>query len=311
MRALRLSKIQHEAVVRLIEARAVKGGGFSPMSGEPFRSDATAWGILALRRLDPRHALLGSARDRLAEIQEQDGRVSIGIGYEEVFWPTALCTLAWSDSQAHDRHRTQGVSFLLRTTGYHRSRDVDDQAGHDPSILGWPWVGGTHSWIEPTSLAIIALRRNGRKNERRVHQAIDMLLDRQLPSGGWNYGNPSAFGKELHPMPESTGAALVGLSGATSRTTVNLSLDYLLGVVRQLRTPVSVGWALLGLGAWGVWPTFGQELVEQCLANQARYGEYDMSSLCILLLGAMVGRGDEDWSVFVLPGGNPTPLTPS
>jgi len=308
---LRLSGLQREAVVRLIEAHAVKGGGFSPMSGEPFRSDATAWGILALRQIDLTHALLGSARDRLAAAQEQDGRVTIGNGYEEVFWPTALCTLAWSDSQAHDRHRDQGLSFLLKTTGYHRPRAVDDQAGHDPSILGWPWVGGTHSWIEPTSLAIIALRKNGRKNESRVHQAIDMLLDRQLPSGGWNYGNPSAFGKELHPMPESTGAALVGLSGVTSRTTVNLSLEYLLGVVRQLRTPVSLGWALLGLGAWDVRPSFSQELVERSLSNQARYGEYDMSSLCILLLGAMVGKGEEDWSVFVAPSGNPTRLTPS
>jgi len=306
-----LSGLQRETVVRLIEARAVEGGGFAPMSGEPFRSDATAWGILALRCLDPAHALLGSARDRLAAAQEKDGRVPIGNGYEEVFWPTTLCTLAWSDSQRHDRHRNQGLSFLLKTTGYHRPRAVDDQAAHDPSIPGWPWVGGTHSWVEPTSLAIIALRKNGRESERRVHQAVEMLLDRQLPSGGWNYGNPAAFGKKLHPMPESTGAALVGLSGIARRTTVTLSLDYLLGMVRQLRTPVSLGWALLGLGAWDVCPSFSQEQVEQCFANQARYGEYDMSSLCILLLGALAGGGGEDLNVLVPPNGNPPLVTPS
>ena len=40
-----------------------------------------------------------------------------------------------------------------------------------------------------------------------------MMLDRQLPHGGWNYGNTYVFGRELRPMPESTGAALTGLAG--------------------------------------------------------------------------------------------------
>jgi hypothetical protein len=59
-----------------------------------------------------------------------------------------------------------------------------------------------------------------------------------------------------------------------------------------LRTPVSLGWGLLGLAAWHMWPSNGLPLVERCLANQSRYGEYETSSFCLLLLGALAGEPD-------------------
>jgi hypothetical protein len=124
----------------------------------------------------------------------------------------------------------------------------------------------------------------------RVQEAVRMLLDRQLPHGGWNYGNTSVFGKELHPMPESTGAALAGLSGAVDRDAVLPSLQYLQGKVAQLQTPISLGWSLLGLASWDLWPPNGAALVERCLANQARYGKYDTAALSLLCLGALSER---------------------
>jgi hypothetical protein len=114
-----------------------------------------------------------------------------------------------------------------------------------------------------------------------------MLLDRQLPHGGWNAGNTIVFGHELHPMPEGTGSALAGLAGAVDESEVARSLDYLHGEVDRLRTPISLGWSLIGLAAWGQWPTRGGALIERCLANQGRYGGYDTSSLCLLVLGAL------------------------
>ena len=119
-----------------------------------------------------------------------------------------------------------------------------------------------------------------------------MILDRQLPHGGWNYGNTLVFGRELHPMPENTGAALAGLAGQVEQGTVARSLHYLQGEVDRLCTPVSLGWALLGLAAWDLWPSNGMALVERCLANQSRYGEYDTSALCLLLLAALEGEAD-------------------
>lgn len=211
-------------------------------------------------------------------------------GHEEAFWPTALSVLAWNGSQVHERHSSRAVEFLLNTTGNHWKKGPDDPFGHDPSVLGWPWIDGTHSWIEPTALAVIALQVAGHGQHDRVSQAIRMMLDRQLPHGGWNYGNTMVFGRELHPMPESTGAALVGLAGQVEPGAVARSLDYLHGEVDRLRTPVSLGWALLGLAAWERWPMNGGALIERCFASETRYGGYDTSAFCLLLLGAVAGE---------------------
>jgi hypothetical protein len=116
-----------------------------------------------------------------------------------------------------------------------------------------------------------------------------MILDRQLPHGGWNYGSTYIFGREHLPMPESTGAALTGLAGLVGRQKIAQSLAYLQGEADRLRTPISLGWTLLGLAAWELWPPNGLALVERCLANQSRYGEYDTSALSLLLLGALAG----------------------
>jgi hypothetical protein len=276
--------------MRLLESLGQPEGGFPARDGEPFRSDATAWAILVLCRLDPAHSLLGSARDRLTTAQDPDGRVSISREHEEAFWPTALSVLAWHGSQAHEPHYNRGVQFLLRATGQHRSKNPDDQVGHDPSIPGWPWIDRTHSWIEPTALSVLALRVAGYGQHDRVREGIRMIFDRQLPRGGWNYGNTTVYGRVLHPMPESTGAALAGLAGQTEQGSVARSLEYLQGEVDRLRTPISLGWSLLGLAAWGLWPSNGAALVERCLANQARYGAYDTSALCLVLLAGLEGE---------------------
>lgn len=284
--------------MRLLESRALPEGGFPARGGEPFRSDATAWAILALNQLASGHLLLGLARDRLTTAQDPDGRVSISREHEEAFWPTALSILAWHASRAHEPHCNRGVQFLLKTTGQHRSKNPDEPVGHDPSIPGWPWIDGTHSWIEPTALSILALRVVGHGQHDRVREGIRMTIDRQLPHGGWNYGNTTVYGQELHPMPESTGAALAGLVGQAEQGTVARSLDYLQGEVDRLRTPISLGWGLLGLAAWDRWPSNGAALVERCLANQARYGEYDTSALCLLLLAALEGEAGGKSTVF-------------
>lgn len=284
--------------MRLLESRALPEGGFRARGGDPFRSDATAWAILSLSRSVSGHPLVDLARDRLATAQGPDGRVSMSSEHEEAFWPTALSVLAWHGSHAHELQCSRGVQFLLKITGHHWRKEINDPIGHDPGIPGWPWIDATHSWIEPSALSILALRVAGHGQHERVREGIRMLLDRQLPHGGWNYGNTTVYGRELHPMPESTGVALAGLAGQAEQGAVARSLDYLQSEVGRLRTPISLGWGLLGLTAWDRWPSNGAVLVERCLANQTRYGEYDTSALCLLLLAALEGEAGGKSIVF-------------
>ncbi len=267
--------------------RALPSGGFSGRHGGQFQVDSTAWGILALTACDGSAELLDQSRRLLIREQLQDGRLCVNKSHPASYWPTPVAILAWQDSQSCREAQQRSVRFLLDTTGFHFPRESDSSSAHDSQLKGWPWVGDTHSWVEPTAIGIMALKTAGHGYHDRVKEAVRMVLDRQLPHGGWNYGNTLVFGKELHPMPESTGAALAGLSGSVDRDAILTSLQYLQGEVARLRTPISLGWSLLGLAAWKQSLPNAAALVERCFASQERYGEYETSALCLLVLGAL------------------------
>jgi hypothetical protein len=86
----------------------------------------------------------------------------------------------------------------------------------DRDVSGWPWVPGTFGWVEPTSLAMIALKLAstsgaGSAGRARVEDGERMLLDRACVDGGWNYGNRRVLGADLDPYPDTTGLALLAL----------------------------------------------------------------------------------------------------
>ena len=288
---------------------ALPGGGFSSKPGGPFQVDSTAWGILALTVCGGSAELLDQSRHLLMLEQLADGRICVNNTHPASYWPTALAILAWQDSQSCREAQQRAVRFLLETTGFHFPRESDAPLAHDSLLKGWPWVGDTHSWVEPTAMAMMALRATGYGHHDRVREAVHMLLNRQLPHGGWNYGNTRVFGKELHPMPESTGAALTGLAGIVDREAVLPSLTYLRNEVARLRTPISLGWSLIGLAAWKHSPSNAAVLVERCLADQERYGEYETSALCLLVLGGLAMETDAHNPLLSVPMANSTSTT--
>lgn len=287
--------------------RLLPDGGFAGRLGGTFQVDSTAWGVLAFRACGGSNEILEKVCGILAREQSEDGRLCVTKDHPASYWPTPLAVLAWQDSPASQVAQSRAVRFLLDTSGIHFPRKPDAPWAHNTILKGWPWINDTHSWVEPTATCVIALRATGHGQHDRVHEAIRMILDRQLPHGGWNYGNTLMFGKELHPMPESTGAALTGLAGMVDQNTVSRSLDYLQGEIPRLRTPISLGWSLLGLAAWELWPSNGAALVERCLANQLRYGDYDTSALCLLFLGALAGESHTATPLFLHGGRNQAP----
>jgi hypothetical protein len=162
---------------------------------------------------------------------------------------------------------------------------------HNTALKGWPWTEGAHSWIEPTALSIIALSTVGYKSHPRTKEAIELILDRQLPAGGWNYGNRKVYGRELYPMPDMTGIALSALAGSIEESRVAGSLAYLSKMVKRLDTPFSLGWGILGLSAWHKTEKEKTELIKRCLKPTNRYGIYDTVSYCILLLSNLASGG--------------------
>jgi hypothetical protein len=76
--------------------------------------------------------------------------------------------------------------------------------------------------------------------------------------------------------------------------TIQRSLTYLQSRVISLPTPRSLGWSLLGLGAWRARPEASQNWIFACLKNQARYGDYDTASLSLLLVALKSPGGFEE-----------------
>ena len=128
-----------------------------------------------------------------------------------------------------------------------------------------------------------ALLHAGFSQHPRIAEATLLLLDRQLPHGGWNYGNTSVFGQELKPSPEDTGAALSALAGRVSRSDISRSLTFLQSNYTRLRTPIALGWSLLGLNAWDETPLDSIKRIHETHERGKQYGGLDTPSLCLLM----------------------------
>jgi hypothetical protein len=276
-----------------LQKRALSNGGFAARISGKYRIDATAWAVLALAAADGKADLIDRARARLMADQLTDGRISLSPERPEAFWPTPLVILAWHGSPAYREPGSQAIDFLIKTTGRHFPRQPAAPIAHNTAIKGWPWTANTHSWVEPTALSVIALHVAGYGEHERTREATRMLMDRQLPRGGWNVGSTIVFGQELRPMPETTGVALDALAGRVSRKDVERSLGYLKSQGENLRTPFSLGWSVLGLGAWGERPNRAQEWIFESLKQQEKYGIYDTTLLSLLLVAFFAPGGVE------------------
>ena len=280
-----------DSMIAEIKRRMLPEGGIADHTGGDYRPDATAWAVLAFKARRKDTDIVQQLRARLAAEQLDDGRVCISQKHRDAFWPTSLAILAWHGSTNHIENQNRAVDFLLHISGRHWERKPDCPVVSDTSIKGWPWVENTYSWVEPTALALIALRTSGYKEHPRSLEAIKMLMDRQLPKGGWNYGNTMVFGKELHLMLGTTGIALQALAGLVYREQIEKSLICLKTVVESFYTPFSLGWSMLGLSAWNERPANSQTLILSSLERQKRYGTYSTSLLSLLVLSSICGNG--------------------
>jgi hypothetical protein len=271
--------------IRDLHERRLPDGGFSEHLHSLYRPDSTAWAIVALEAAGkvPRN-VLDDARNRLMASQLGDGRVVLSKENPQTFWPTSLAILAWHNSLVHRRALIQSVNFLLNSAGLTERKSASSPDPMDISIPAWSWIERTFPWVEPTGLAILALKTTDYGAHRRVTQGRDMLLDRQLPRGGWNYGNTVVYGQELYPEPAATGIALAALYETIDSTYVQKSLDYLKGQIRTVRTPLSLAWSLIGLSAWNGKPQETSRLIGESLNRQRVYGSYGTTLLSLLVI---------------------------
>lgn len=186
--------------------------------------------------------------DALADFQDDDGKVGVR-DREAPYWTTALAATVWAQRDEKTAERRKAVEWLT----YARGEPIESQpdvVGHDTSLIAWPWVLGTHSWVEPTAMAVAALKSNGLAEHARTREAVRLLKNRMLPKGGCNYGNTEVLGQTLRPHLQPSGMCLWALSGEPQTRRTHLTLEYVRRATLRATTPWSFSWGAIGLACW-------------------------------------------------------------
>jgi hypothetical protein len=220
-------------------------GGWGAVASGPATTEATALTALAMVGVPDRFrsttndAASHRAVTWLLDRQRPDGSWPATETVPASSWMTsvALLTLARiaGDDPRAARAMPRAAAWLLGERAFHfdwsariglawaRLRGATIPTDDDANLIGWPWVEDTYSWVEPTSLALLALRSASardrtiaadRRYDDRTDSARRMLLDRVVPGGGWNYGNTRVLGQDLVPYPDTTAWALLALRSA-------------------------------------------------------------------------------------------------
>ena len=251
------------------------------MDGAP-ASEPSAIAALALSRYG-RLKAASNAANFLAGIQADDGSVGVRAGESEPGWPTSLAIVAWrAIGDEFQKNIDRGVGWLLSVEG--SKLEQSEVFGHDMQLVGWAWAEGTHSWLEPTALAVLGLKAAGKSNHTRTREAVRLILDRQLPGGGCNYGNTVVLGQKLRPHVQPSGMALLALAGEKDTGgRIAKSIAWLRRNIGPETTAASLAWAVLGLKAHGASPPAADEWMA---AAQARSHLSSPHALALLALAA-------------------------
>jgi len=107
---------------------------------------------------------------------------------------------------------------------------------------------------------LLTLKHTGHSTHARAREAVLLLENRLLETGGCNYGNTIVFGQVLRPHVEPTGLTLLALGGELdSKGRIAKSIEYLQRELSSQTTTASLCYGLLGLAAQDRWPADARE----------------------------------------------------
>ena len=194
-------------------------GGWGYYAGKASRIEPTAWALLALKE---RATPLKNWR------MQGPWRVDVaGAPINYAF--QALAGLVLLRDPALKADGTAIAAALAGVKGV--SFEQTEAIRQDNSLQAWPWIDGTFSWVEPTSLALLLLKkcRSALPPETadRISVGERMLIDRVCKGGGWNYGGSNVFGQDLFPYIPTTAWGVMALQDRPAEPAVVQSLERL------------------------------------------------------------------------------------
>jgi len=250
------------SIERLV-SRQNSDGGWPYHRGASW-TEPTAYAVMALVAAGHSDAA-SSGLAWLAARQRRDGGWAPQAGVDESTWVTGLIALLPARGALSPAAHDAAIAWLMGIAGHESSLEyrvrewlLGNPIPADQQLVGWPWIPGAAAWVGPTSIALLALdqeqrREPSRAMRKRIDEGRRFLLGRMCQGGGWNHGSARPLGYESEPYPETTGMALAALRGIRSR-----KIDQSLGVARQFlarcRSADAMNWLRLGLLAHGELP---------------------------------------------------------
>jgi hypothetical protein len=272
-----------ETAVQRLAAKA--GEGIPYLTGGAGAAEPTALAAMALNA-QGRSKEARSAAEWLKREQAADGSIAVRPGESRPAWPTSLALIVWNEmnhDHAYDAAIAKGTGWLLGNKG--APTEQTPELGHNTRLIGWSWAENTHSWLEPTAFAVLSLRALGKQDHARVREAVRLMENRLLDSGGCNYGNTTVFGQELRPHIQPTGTVLLALAGEAVSAKISKATDWLESQLNEQTPASSLGWGLMGLRAQGVVPGAAQQWLAAA-AERVQARDQSPAKLALLALAS-------------------------
>ena len=230
----------------LLRARNADGG-WGYQAGKASRLEPTCWASLALGSMLEHKVLKQWPCAEGLLLERQGGAPNFA------FHGQALIVLRALNLEHATGNRTL-LAALQRVKGTSLPPSTINR--QDNSLQAWSWIDGTFSWVEPTAWCLLALKQwsatSGAGGDRaRAVVAEQLLVDRCIAKGGWNYGNSNMLGQELKPFVPTTALALLSLQDRKSLPEVARSVAFLEREATSERSGTALALALMALRAYG------------------------------------------------------------
>jgi hypothetical protein len=236
----------------LINQNPDGGWGYAP--GDDSVVEVTSAVSLAIANHPEAEAAVSNSLKWLITNQNLDGGWGITSSDGRSGWQTAWAVLALSQLSENLSNLYRGVNWLIRVEIAEINRETDkqmirDMFSFDPNLRGWPWQPGEATFVEPTTIAMLALSsvENSRPILARINEGINYLHDRRCAEGGWNVGNPEMFSKNLPPRAHPTAWGILALDQAAPEEILQQDIDALREQISIDGGPLAIAWGILAL----------------------------------------------------------------
>jgi len=251
----------------LVKSELAEGGwGYRSDSTEAY-PEPTCYSLLALKDTPfPQEKSLTWA----TKLVNEDGQLILP-GDDSPNWGTShlIITLTRLNSLAEKKEAS--INWLLAWESQYTESKVED-IELDSTLIGWPWISDTFSWVQPTAYAVLALKLSGLRTHPRVLEAEKLLFDRTCPGGGWNFGNPVILGRPVDPSLVETAITLLALQDLPKDTDeVTSGLRVLENGLPELPSALALAMGILCLT---VYDRPVDQYVETLLARQNDNGSW-------------------------------------